>query len=156
MPKLSVMVSPELNAIIAKKAAENGQPKTEWVEQQIMATLSGAPSADQRVIDAVTTRCDQLEARLYHENSVLLHLLFETFREALHASTASMSAASTMPPQDEAEAGERQQVLFKEAETEFRRRRDDLIGQLKGMRDDAKAKSRASANGSAQADLGTH
>ena len=156
MPKLSVMVSPELNAIIAKKAAEKGQPKTEWVEQQIMATLSGTPSADQRVIEAVTSRCDQLEARLYHENSVLLHLLFETFREALHASTAGMSATSTMPPQDEAEAGERRQVLFKEAETEFRRRRDDLIAKLKSMRDDAKAKSRVSANGSAEVDRGTH
>ncbi len=159
MPKLSVTVSQELNAIITQKAAEKGQPKTEWVEQQIIATLSGTPGADQRVIDAVMIRCEQLETRMFHENSVVLHLLFETFREAAHASTAGMSSASSMPPENDAEADERRHFLFKEAETEFHRRREDLIAQLKDMRDDAKAKSKAPAipaNGSATADKGPH
>jgi len=95
----------------------------------------------------------------FHENSVVLHLLFETFREAVHASTTGMSSASSAPPDDDAEADERRHYLFKEAETEFQRRREDLIAQLKDMRDDAKAKSKTPAtpvNGSAMADKGPH
>ena len=157
MPKLSVMVSPELNAIIAKKAAERGQPKTEWVEEQIMATLSGTPGADQRVIDTIVARCDQIETRIFHEHNAVLYLLFETFREAIHASTTGMSGTTKAPPADDAEAEERFRTLHQEAETEFSRRHQSLIAKLQDIRDRAKSKaeeqgqSLASGAGSSEA-----
>ncbi|MEZ5933231.1 MAG: hypothetical protein R3F54_15020 [Alphaproteobacteria bacterium] len=148
--RVQTRVSPQINEEIEARAEARGLNKAEWIRVVILAALDqdaedgdAANSAISRLGPYLEARFEQLESRIFHENSVTLHLLFETFREAVCASTAGMSGASSLAPDDEAEADERRHALFKEAETEFRRRYAELMATLKGMRDEAKTKSRA-------------
>jgi hypothetical protein len=164
--RVQTRVSPQINDEIEERAKAKGLNKAEWIRVVILAAVEHESERSDAINNAIDrlepyleARFEQLEARIFHENSVTLHLLFETFREALRAATAGMSGASSLPPDDEAEADERRHVLLKETETEFQRRYAELMATLKGMRDEAKTKSRVLAkplNGSAAGSNGSH
>ncbi len=163
--RVQTRVSQEVNDEIEARAKARGLSKSEWIRVVILAAVeqdaAEAGQGSSTTIDDLgaylEARFEQLEARIFHENSVTLHLVFETFREAVHASTTGMSGASEALPNDDAEAEERRRFLFSAAETEFARRREELIAHLKDMRDRAKTKSKAlgrpltsGANGSSE------
>lgn len=139
-----------VNEEIETRAAADGLKKPEWIRSQLVALMErnedGQPSAGpdiERLAITLEARFEQLEARIFHENSAMLTLGFEIFKEAIHANIAAMSATTSAAPADDEEAQARNRYVFAEAEAHFNRRNDELFAALKAQRDEAKVKSRA-------------
>lgn len=139
-----------VNEEIEARAAADGLKKPEWIRSQLVALMErndkGRHTAGPdiaRLAIYLEARFEQLEARIFHENSAMLTLGFEIFKEAIHANIAAMSATTPSAPADEEEAQAKHRYVFAEAEAHFNRRNDELFALLKAQRDEAKVKSRA-------------
>ncbi len=143
-------VPKSVNEEIETRAAANGLKKPEWIRSQLVALIerneegchtTGPDIA--RLAIYLKARFEQLEARIFHENSAMLTLGFEIFKEAIHANIAAMSATTSSAPADEEKAQAKNRYVFAKAEVHFNRRNDQLFALLKAQRDEAKVKSRA-------------
>ena len=139
-----------VNDEIETRAAADGLKKPEWIRSQLVALMErheeGSQAAGpeiERLAACLEARFAQLEARIFHENSAMLTLGFEIFKEAIHASIAAMSATTSAAPADDEEAQAKHRYVFADAEAHFNRRNDELFALLKAQRDEAKVKSRA-------------
>lgn len=143
-------VPTSVNNEIEARASAEGLKKPEWIRSKLVAIAERDPDADQtydrgieQLADYLGARFEQLECRLFHENSAILALEFEILKEAIHANIAAMSATISATPADDEEARTKGRAVFAEAETHFNRRNDEIYAELKTLRDEAKTKSRA-------------
>lgn len=152
---------------IEARASAVGLNKSEWIRNALAAIVVEGSDSDQditktikeqmsilddRLTQELSERIAALESRMFHENSALLHLILVVLREATHASTASLSAATSIGFSDEAAAKKKGDLVFDQAETEYRRLYDQVVADVKTIRDKAKADSRKlieSSNGEA-------
>ena len=143
-------VPKSVNDEIETRAAADGLKKPEWIRSQLGALMELYEDGQQtdgpdieRLAIYLQARFEQLEARIFHENSAMLTLGFEIFKEAIHANIAAMSVTTSAAPADDEEAQAKNRYVFADAEAHFNRRNDELFAALKAQRDEAKTKSRA-------------
>lgn len=148
MPKLSVLVSDEENALIVDLAKMADRSKSDWIRDQVLRAMSGrAEAASHDDPSPIITRLKQLETRLVHDNSALIHLGLFLLREVAFASTAGMAAATSTGSCDEAVADEESRRLQMQARTVFQQLEEEAVNDLKRLR--AKGKEAAMALGRA-------
>ena len=143
-------VPPNLKIAIEARAEADNQTSPDWIRAVLTSAITQDSGRDERIEAVIQhmaayleARFEQLETRIFHENSALLMLGFEIFKEAIHGNIAAMSATTSTTPIDDEGARARHRDVFAEAETHFNRRYDEMFAELKKLRDEAKVKSRA-------------
>ena len=147
MPKLSVLVSDEENALIVDLAKMADRSKSDWIRDQVLRAMSGRTGEAGHDPDPIITRLKQLETRLVHENSALIQLGLFLLREGAFASTAAMAAATSIGSFDEAAADDERRRLQMQARTVFQQLEEEAVNDLKRLR--AEGKEAATALGRA-------
>ncbi len=147
MPKLSVVVSDEENALIVDLAKMADRSKSDWIRDQVLHAMSGRTEAISHDSGPIITRLKQLEMRLVHENSALIHLGLFLLREGAFASTAAMAAATSTGGIDKAGADDERRRLQMQARTIFQQLEEQVVNNLKRLR--AEGKEAATALGRA-------
>ena len=147
MPKLSVLVSDEENALIVDLAKMANRSKSDWIRDQVLHAMSGHTGATSHDSEPIITRLKQLEMRLVHENSALIQLGLFLLREGAFAGTAAMAAATSTGGFDEAGAEDERRRLQIQARTAFQQLEEEVVNDLKRRR--AKGKEAATALGRA-------
>ncbi|NJM83613.1 MAG: hypothetical protein HC844_15070 [Tabrizicola sp.] len=152
MPKLSVLVSDEENALIVDLAKMADRSKSDWIRDQVLHAMSGRTGAASHDAEPIITRLKQLEMRLVHENSALIQLGLFLLREGAFASTAAMAAATSTGNVDEVGADDQCRRLQMQARTVFQQLEEQVVNDLKRLRAEGKEAATAlgrAANGDA-------
>lgn len=126
---------------IERRAKAEGLSKTDWVRNAINEGLEPSSEIDFAIMDSlreVTARIDKLEARTFHENSALIHLVLILLREATHSHTAAVVAAALTGKTD-AEAI--RELVDGQATIDFEKIRKEALDDLADLREEARTKA---------------
>jgi len=137
--------------------AEKGQERTDWLRHVIMRELSGQAQHERdleqalakrmsrenaQMLQDVCHRIDQLETRMFHENSAMIHLGFTILWHLATASVAAQAAATPTGFYDEDGAEEMRSTIEMAGQALYERAHAEVKPILQELRDKARDKAK--------------
>ena len=137
--------------------AENGQDRSDWIRQVIMRELSGQAQHERDLEQALAKRMsrenaqvtqdlchriDQLETRMFHENSAMIHLGFTILWHVATASVAAQAGAAPTGFYDEDGAEEMRFTIEMAGQALYERSHAEVKPILQELRDKARDKAK--------------
>lgn len=145
--RLWTRVSLAQSAEIEERAQQDGLNKSDWIRRIVSDALLMKSAQEQvaaqtdHVSRDLCHRIDQLETRMFHENSAMIHLGLTILMHTANASAAAQAGAASTGFFDEEGAKEMRRTIELAGQGLYERAFAELKTALKDLRDKAKEKA---------------